>query len=231
MSNLLLSGAEQAGGVKRGASTGSGQKQGGIYSCRVNSWLVWGGGDGFREVGGGGYGGERKSALFFSFVKQRRSRTWFSDALLAAVGELCMETGVYWRFDLPEEVQKRTVKGWRAVADLISINLSEVMAMLMTAYVMIDMNGERPRRRGEAVLMRADNEAVVTWVRRFRGGKGKQARVGALMRIMGALVAKGRWCFQARHGRGVDKKLADGLTRWQEGQILQKLNKECPGIA
>ena len=76
-----------------------------------------------------------------------------------------METGVYWRFDLPEKVQKRTVKGGRAVVDLISINLLEVMAMVMTAYVMIVMRGERPRRRGEAVLMRADNEAAVTWVR------------------------------------------------------------------
>ena len=39
-------------------------------------------------------------------------------------------------------MQKRTVKGGRAVADLISINLLEVMAMVMTAYVMIDMEGE-----------------------------------------------------------------------------------------
>ena len=30
---------------------------------------------------------------------------------------------------------------------------------------------------------------------------------------------------------GVDNRLADGLTRWQEGQILEKLNAECPGIA
>ena len=81
-----------------------------------------------------------------------------------------METGVYWRSNLPEEVQRRTVKGGRAVADLIYINLLEVIAMLMTAYVMIDMEGERPRRRGEAVLIRADNEAAVTWVRRCRGG-------------------------------------------------------------
>ena len=69
---------------------------------------------------------------------------------------------------------------------LISINLIEVVAMVMTAYVMIDMKGEIPRRRGEAVLMRADNEAAVTWVRRYRGGGKKQARAGALMRIMGA---------------------------------------------
>ena len=43
-----------------------------------------------------------------------------------------MKTGVYWRFNLQEEVQKRTVKGGRAVANLISINLLEVMAMVMS---------------------------------------------------------------------------------------------------
>ena len=41
--------------------------------------------------------------------------------------------------------------------------------MLMTGYVMIDMKGEISRSRGEAVLMRADNEAGVTGVRRCRG--------------------------------------------------------------
>ena len=97
---------------------------------------------------GGGYGVERITAPFFSFVKQRPSRKWFWDASLSAIGGLCMETGVYWTFDLPEEVQERTVKGGRDVTDLISINLLEKMAMTMTGYIMIDMTGERPRTRG-----------------------------------------------------------------------------------
>ena len=101
---------------------------------------------------------------------------------------------------------------------------------MMTAYVMIDMKGERPRRRGEAVLMRADIEATVTWVKRCRGGRKKQARVWSLMRIMGALEARAGWCSQGRYVRGVDIRLADGLTRWQERKILEKLNAECPGI-
>ena len=105
---------------------------------------------------------------------------------------------LYWRFHLPEEAKKRTVKGGRAVADLISIDLLEVMAMVMAAYVMVDMKRERPRIRGETVLMRADNEAAVTWVRlRRRGGK-KQARVGALTRITGALEAKGGGVFSGK---------------------------------
>ena len=84
------------------------------------------------------------TAPSFSFVKQVPSRTWFSDASLTAIGGLCMKTGVYWRFDLPEEVQRRTIKGGQVVTDLISIHLLEVMAMVMTAFVMVDMRGERP---------------------------------------------------------------------------------------
>lgn len=37
--------------------------------------------------------------------------------------------------------------GGQAVADLISINLLEVMAIVMTALVTIVMRGDRPRRK------------------------------------------------------------------------------------
>ena len=58
-----------------------------------------------------------------------------------------METGGCWRFDMPEEVQKRTVERGRAVDNLISINLLEVIATVLTSYVRIDMKGYR-RRKG-----------------------------------------------------------------------------------
>ena len=158
----------------------------------------------------------------------------FSDDSLTAIGGLRMKTGVCWRFWLPEEVQKRTIRGGgQAEEDLISKMLREVMSMVMTAYVMVDMRGgagsgrfdlhnvagsshgdghdfvrdgrheeERPVRKGEAVLVRADNETAVTWGKRCRGGGKKQALVGALMRMMGALEARRGWCSQARHVRG-----------------------------
>ena len=50
--------------------------------------------------------------------------------------------------------------------DLISINLLKVIAMVMTAYVMVDMRKEKPVQKGEAVLVRADNEVAVAWVMR-----------------------------------------------------------------
>ena len=79
--------------------------------------------------------------------------------------------------------------------------------------------------------MRADNEAAVAWVKRCQGRGKKQVRVGALMRMMVALEARGEWCFQARHVQGIDNRLADGLTRWKEEQIPEKLNAERPEIA
>ena len=229
ISNLYLSEAERAAGGAWGRYRKRTEARRGLrlpreFMADVRWW-------GWFLGRGRGYGGERITAPFFRFVKQRPSRTWLSNASLAAIGGLFMEMGVCWRFDLPEEMQKRTVEGGRAVADLICIKLLEVMAMVMTAYVIITMKRERPRRRGEAVLTRADNGAAVTWVRRRGGGGEKQARVGALMRIMGAMEAKGGWCLQARHVRVVDNRMADGLTRWKEGQILEKGNAEYPGIA
>ena len=76
------------------------------------------------------------------------------------------------------------------------------MAMVVSAYVLVKMKEERPDRKGEAVLMRADNDRVVSWVKKCRRGKKDNARTGALMRCMGVLESKGDWYFQARHVPG-----------------------------
>ena len=81
---------------------------------------------------------------------------------------------------------------------MISINLLEVIAMVMIAFGMGDMRRERPLRKGEAVLISAVNEAAVAWVKRWRGGGQKQARAGALMRIIGVLEAKGGVVFPGK---------------------------------
>ena len=86
--------------------------------------------------------------------------------------------------------------------------------MVVSAYVLVEMKEEGRDRKGEAVLMRADNDdSAVSWVKKCQGRKKDNARVGALMRWMGVLESKGDWCFQARHVPGVENKLADGLAR------------------
>ena len=42
--------------------------------------------------------------------------------------------------------------------------------------------------------------------------------------------SRGRVVFSGKACAGVDNRLADGLTRWKEGEILENLNAECPGI-
>ena len=58
-----------------------------------------------------------------------------------------------------------------AVADLISNNLLELMVMVKTAFLMMEMMEQRRRRRGESVMLMPDNEAAVTWVRSCPGGR------------------------------------------------------------
>lgn len=67
---------------------------------------------------------------------------------------------------------RQSARGTKAVVDLISINLPDVMVMKMTMFVMKAMRGDRPRRKGEAVYMTAGKERAVAWVKRCRRGRG-----------------------------------------------------------
>ena len=79
--------------------------------------------------------------------------------------------------------------------------------------------------------MRSDNDANVTYVKRRRGGRKKHVRVGALTTMMTALEAREGWYFQARHVRGVNTRLADGMTRWKVERIPERLNAESTILA
>lgn len=56
--------------------------------------------------------------------------------------------------------------------------------MVLPAYTLVIVCGERPEEDKDAALPRGDNEAAVHWVRRCRGEK--EPRPGALMRLLGA---------------------------------------------
>ena len=70
--------------------------------------------------------------------------------------------------------------------DSISINALELLGMVMSAYMLAEVCGERPVGNEDCVLLRGDNEAAVHCVRRCRGA-GKEPRSGALMRQIGAI--------------------------------------------
>ncbi|CAB1108020.1 unnamed protein product [Ectocarpus sp. CCAP 1310/34] len=88
-----------------------------------------------------------------------------------------METRVFGRYELPEEVQGRTIRArQKGEGAYIYIYVLEVMAMVMTAYVMVISRGDRPEREGEAVMMRADNESAVSWVKKWGEGEEGEDR-------------------------------------------------------
>ena len=109
--------------------------------------------------------GERLAAPFFRFVKQTHRRTWFSDASFEALGGLCLEMGVYSRYNLSEGEVKRTIRSRKGGdRNRLSINVLELMGMVMTAYVMIVIRRDRPAKEGESVLMRGGSSSAVQWV-------------------------------------------------------------------
>ena len=106
----------------------------------------------------------------------------------------------------------------------LSINVLELLGMVMTAFVMIVIKKDKPGRVGEPVLMRGDSSSAVQWVKNCKGGKG-EVRSGGMMRFFGVLEQIGGWCFQVKHVRGVENRLADGITRWKEDEIQSGLTK------
>ena len=63
------------------------------------------------------------SAPMYQMLERPAQRTLFSDASKTAVGGYCLETGVYWRYDLTAQEQSRfcgSTKSVRGVNDLSS---------------------------------------------------------------------------------------------------------------
>ena len=102
--------------------------------------------------------------------------------------------------------------------------------MVATANGMIDMKGERPRRRGEAVRMRADNEVPVTLVRRCRGGEETSEGRG-VDDDNGGFRNKGGGVFSGKACAGVVEWVGRRYGQVAKGNILEKLIAECPGIS
>ena len=84
-----------------------------------------------------------------------------------------MKPGVCRRYQLTEEVKRRTVRSTRGKGDRIWIDISELMVMVARAHVMVVVEGDTPDREGATVLMRGDISSAVQWVTNCKGG-GKE---------------------------------------------------------
>ena len=78
---------------------------------------------------------------------------------------------------------------------MISIKILELMAMVVTAYVMVVMRGDCPEKKGARVLMRGDNSSSVQRVINCNGEGREEGRTGALMKLFLALETEGMVVF------------------------------------
>ena len=123
--------------------------------------------------------GERMAAPFFRFVKQTHLRAWFSDASFEAVRGMCLETRVYWAYSLSEEERKRTIRRRKGGDGIrLSINVQELMGMVMTAYVMIVIRRDTLTKERESVLIWGESSLAVQWVLSCGWGKGEERSGG-----------------------------------------------------
>ena len=131
------------------------------------------------------------SAPMYRTLARPPCRTLTSDASKHAVGGFYLETGQYWWYGLSEEDLARFCGSSKHLQsqDSISINALELLGMVMSAYMLVVVCGERLVADKDCVLLRGDSEAAIHWVRRC--WRGKEPRSGTLMRLMGAIALAG----------------------------------------
>ena len=84
------------------------------------------------------------------------------------MGGLYSETGRWWRVEFDSDTRSRLrsrVQEW----DDLSINVLELLAMVVTAWAFTVHAKGVPRFVGECILMRGDNMSAIHWVNRCRG--------------------------------------------------------------
>ena len=166
-------------------------------------------------------------APLLSFYLQPHARTLVSNASGDAMGGLYSETGRWWRVEFDSDTRSRLrsrVQEW----DDLSINVLELLAMVVMAKAFTVHAKKVPRYIGECILMRGDTMSAIHWVNRCRGGR--EPRAGALMRMLGCLEMRSGWCFRAKHVRGVANVLADVVSRWGHPTIAANLFAFRPDI-
>ena len=169
--------------------------------------------------------GETLSTPGHTATNRPAKRNYLSDASFKAVGGFCIEKEVFWRYDLPIAL---TVQLERK-ADLqetctITMNILELLGMVVTAWVMLELVGDRPDAAGDPILVRGGNMAAVSWV--CRRGVVTDKRVCLLMNMLGRrLKLAGGWNHTKEHIPGVQNTLADGISPWSRVILADKVRE------
>ena len=98
------------------------------------------------------------------------------------------------------------------------------IAYLEIWAVQIAVNIWRNKLRGTYFWIHVDNEAVATILN--TGASRDPTLQGALGNIL-MIAAKHEFMIKARHIRGVDNRIPDWLSRWQEPDARKKLQTVC----
>ena len=165
---------------------------------------------------------ESLCAPIYDHIMRAPARRYYFNASFTVIGGFRSELKVYRRYSLAEaltlELKKRSVT---KQAGSITINMLELVGMMMSAFVMQIAENDRPEYAGDTILLRGDNVSAVSWLKRCGGGRDKRAAL--VMRIMGRLEITSGWSHKAKHIPGVLNVLADGISIWQPDQIAEKL--------
>ena len=94
------------------------------------------------------------SAPMYHLLERPSQCTPFSDASKNAVGGFCHETGVNWRYDIDGGERSRFCGSSKSVAgeNDISMNVLELLGMIVSPWVVVSLCAERPAALGDCVL-------------------------------------------------------------------------------
>ena len=166
--------------------------------------------------------GESLCAPIYDPMMRAPARRYYSDASFTAIGEFYPELKVYWRYSLAEALTLKLKKQLvTKQASPITINILELIGMMMSAFVMPMTENDRPEYAGDTVLLRGDNVSAVSWLNRC--GDARDKRAALVMRIMRKLEVTSGWSHKAKHIPGILNVIADGIPRRQPDQIAEKL--------
>ena len=93
----------------------------------------------------------------------------------------------------------------------VTINLLDLWEMVVAAWVILELTGDRSVSVGAPIAIRGDNMVAVTWVNKCGGAKYKKASL--LTRMLGHLEINGGWSHVAKSTLGVKNNLAGGISR------------------
>ena len=89
--------------------------------------------------------GEALSTPCYTMIKRPAKRHYLSDARFEAVEGFCVQKTVFWRYNLPTGLTAELErKANLQETCTIAINLLEVLGMIVTAWVMLELVGDRP---------------------------------------------------------------------------------------